>query len=57
MQRVIDDPAERRRLSIAGRARMRERHAWDKSMQRLDGIIDRCLANYSRAGAGHPPVR
>jgi sugar transferase (PEP-CTERM/EpsH1 system associated) len=41
--RVIDDPAERMRLSIAGRARMLSHHAWETSMQRLDGIIARCL--------------
>lgn len=42
--RVLADPAERRRLALAGRARMRSHHAWDRSMQRLDGIIERCLA-------------
>ena len=41
--RIIDDPAERRRLSIAGRERMLSHHDWEKSMQRLDGIIARCL--------------
>jgi glycosyltransferase involved in cell wall biosynthesis len=43
--RILDDPVERQRLSRAGRARMLSHHAWDKSMRRLDGIIDRCLAN------------
>ena len=43
--RILDDPAERQRLSRAGRARMLSHHAWDKSMRRLDGIIERCLAN------------
>ena len=42
--RIIDDPVERRRLSAAGRARMLTHHAWERSMQRMDGIIDRCLA-------------
>jgi sugar transferase (PEP-CTERM/EpsH1 system associated) len=42
--RVIQSPAERRRLSVAGRQRMLSHHDWDKSMQRLDGIMDRCLA-------------
>ena len=46
--RILDDPAERRRLSKAGRARMLSHHAWDKSMQRLDGIIERCLAGRPR---------
>ena len=31
--RILDDPAERQRLSRAGRARMLSHHAWDKSMQ------------------------
>ncbi len=40
--RIVEDPAERRRLSIAGRERMLSHHAWERSMQRLDGIIERC---------------
>jgi len=46
--RILDDPAERQRLSRAGRARMLSHHAWDKSMQRLDDIIERCLGNRGR---------
>jgi len=42
--KVLANPGERRRLSLAGRARMLSHHAWEKSMQRLDGIIARCLA-------------
>ncbi|MGH8800479.1 MAG: glycosyltransferase family protein, partial [Casimicrobiaceae bacterium] len=42
--RILDDPLERERLAHAGRARMLSHHAWDKSMQRLDAIIERCLA-------------
>ena len=49
--RVLDDPGERRRLAEAGRARMLSHHAWDHSMQRLDGIIERCLSGHSRHGA------
>ena len=45
--RVLSDPAERQRLARAGRARMLSHHAWDRSMQRLDGIIDRCLARHA----------
>jgi hypothetical protein len=41
---LIDDSTARRRLALAGRARMLSHHSWDKSMQRLDGIIDRCLS-------------
>ena len=42
--RIMDDRDERRRLSVAGRERMLSHHAWDKSMQRLDRIVDRCLS-------------
>jgi sugar transferase (PEP-CTERM/EpsH1 system associated) len=46
--RILDDGSERQRLSRAGRARMLSHHSWEKSMQRLDGIIERCLANQPR---------
>jgi sugar transferase (PEP-CTERM/EpsH1 system associated) len=49
--RLLDDSEERRRLSYAGRARMLSHHAWDHSMQRLDGIIDRCLAAFAQQRA------
>lgn len=45
IERVATDPAERRRLAAAGRARMLSHHAWDMSMRRLDVIIDRCIAS------------
>lgn len=41
--RVTQNPAERDRLALAGRERMLSHHAWPKSMQRLDGIIEGCL--------------
>ena len=41
---VLEDPNERARLARAGRARMKSHHDWSRSMERLDGIIDRCLA-------------
>jgi glycosyltransferase involved in cell wall biosynthesis len=44
--RILDLPAERRRLSVVGRERMLSHHAWDRSMQRLDRIIDRCLNSW-----------
>ena len=47
--RIADNPAERQRLAVAGRERMLSHHAWPRSMQRLDGIIDRCLR--TRAGS------
>jgi len=47
--RTLGDPAERRRLAAAGRERMLSHHAWDRSMQRLDRIIDRCLNSWRDA--------
>ena len=44
--RVVADPAERQRLSVAGRERMLSHHAWPKSMARLDTIVERCLQNF-----------
>jgi len=44
---VIENPAERQRLSVAGRERMLSHHAWERSMQRLDGIIERCRSSVS----------
>jgi sugar transferase (PEP-CTERM/EpsH1 system associated) len=40
---ILDHPAQRQRLSAAGRERMLSNHSWRGSMQRLDRIIDRCL--------------
>jgi sugar transferase (PEP-CTERM/EpsH1 system associated) len=39
---ILADPALRARLSAAGRERMLSHHAWPRSMQRLDAIIERC---------------
>jgi sugar transferase (PEP-CTERM/EpsH1 system associated) len=49
--RVTGDPAERRRLAQSGRERMLSHHDWARSMQRLDAIIESCLA---RRAARHP---
>jgi sugar transferase (PEP-CTERM/EpsH1 system associated) len=48
ISRLLDDPAERARLARAGRERMLSHHSWDKSMHRLDGIIDSCLSGVRR---------
>jgi sugar transferase (PEP-CTERM/EpsH1 system associated) len=47
--RILGDPAERKRLAGAGRERMLSHHAWERSMQRLDRIIDRCLSSWRDA--------
>jgi sugar transferase (PEP-CTERM/EpsH1 system associated) len=46
--RILDDPAERRRLSAAGRSRMLTHHAWAASMRRLDAIIERGVRQRER---------
>lgn len=46
IERIVGDPLERRRLAEAGRARVLSHHAWSPSMQRLDGIIDRCRGRF-----------
>lgn len=45
--RIAEDPAERARLATAGRERMLSHHAWPRSMQRLDAIIDRCVRSHA----------
>jgi polysaccharide biosynthesis protein PslH len=44
---IIEQPAERVRLAAAGRDRMLSHHAWPRSMQRLDRMIENCLRNAS----------
>jgi sugar transferase (PEP-CTERM/EpsH1 system associated) len=44
--RVLEQPQERLRLSQGGRARMLSNHDWDKSMRRLDQIIERCISAF-----------
>ena len=46
--RVIENPAERQRLSVAGRARMLSHHAWPRSMQRLDQMIESCVDAFAQ---------
>ena len=43
---IIDNPGERDRLAVSGRERMLSHHAWPKSMQRLNKIIDRGIQNF-----------
>jgi sugar transferase (PEP-CTERM/EpsH1 system associated) len=49
--RITGEPVERRRLAQSGRERMLSHHDWARSMQRLDAIIESCLA---RRAARHP---
>jgi hypothetical protein len=52
--RVLDNPVERRRLSIAGRERVLATHAWPNSMQRLDALMERCLRGTRPVGQALP---
>jgi sugar transferase (PEP-CTERM/EpsH1 system associated) len=54
IERIAGDPAERARLAAAGRARMLSHHAWERSMRRLDAIIDRCLGSVVPQPQLHP---
>jgi sugar transferase (PEP-CTERM/EpsH1 system associated) len=45
--RIAENPDERRRLAVAGRQRVLSHHAWPRSMQRLDGIIQRCRDSFA----------
>ena len=49
--RIVEQPELRARLATDGRARMLSHHAWPRSMQRLDSIIERCLAARRRSVA------
>ena len=46
--RIVENPAERERLAQSGRDRMLSHHAWPRSMQRLDGIIERCVSGHAQ---------
>lgn len=46
--RIVNDPAERERLSRAGRARMLSNHDWESSMRRLDAVIERGIALHAQ---------
>ncbi len=55
--RVLSDRDERARLSRAGRARVLSHHTWSSSMQRMDNIIERCLASRSPDRELQPQAR
>jgi glycosyltransferase involved in cell wall biosynthesis len=44
--RILDDKRLRHRLGAAGRARMLSHHAWSNSLQRVDAMIERCIASH-----------
>ncbi|NDP38742.1 MAG: TIGR03087 family PEP-CTERM/XrtA system glycosyltransferase [Rhodoferax sp.] len=49
IMKIVESPAERNRLAVAGRQRMLSHHAWPRSMERLDGLIDRGIKNFSKS--------
>ena len=57
VQKILDDPRERMRLSRAGRERILSNHAWEKSMRRLDALIEGCLVRFhGSATAAREPM-
>ena len=52
--RILDNPTERARLALAGRARVLSNHAWPSSMKRLDAIIERCIGSFATASNPYP---
>lgn len=44
--RIVENPVERARLARDGRDRMLSHHAWPRSMERLDAIIERCRRRF-----------
>lgn len=54
--RLLDDPADRRRLAEAGRARVLSHHDWEASMTRMDAIIERCLTLHDATATAGAPV-
>lgn len=49
---LLERPQERLHFATAGRARMLSHHSWDRSMERLDAIVARCIAEHGRRMPG-----
>jgi sugar transferase (PEP-CTERM/EpsH1 system associated) len=45
---LMDDSSRRSEIAAAARERVLSHHAWDKSMRRLDAIIERCMREFGR---------
>jgi sugar transferase (PEP-CTERM/EpsH1 system associated) len=50
--RLLEQPAERARLSAAARERVLSHQTWQRSMQRFDEIVGRCLSAWRSARGG-----
>lgn len=46
IEALLDSPLRRDQFARAGRARVLSHHAWPQTMQRLDGLIDRCVSSF-----------
>ncbi len=55
--RLMDDTAERKRFSEAGRARMLSHHDWGGSMKRLDKIIEETMELFAAEHARSQEMR
>jgi len=49
--RLAENPVLRQHFAEIGRARMLSNHAWSASMQRLDAIVEHCVATPPRFAA------
>lgn len=49
--RLLQDPDARRRFAEAGRARVLTHHDWNRSMEKLDGIIERTMDRFHQRRA------
>ncbi|HFD11263.1 MAG TPA: TIGR03087 family PEP-CTERM/XrtA system glycosyltransferase [Crenotrichaceae bacterium] len=45
---LLENPVQRQQFSEAGRDLIGNDYTWEKAMQRVDSIINRCLVNHSR---------
>jgi polysaccharide biosynthesis protein PslH len=52
--RLLDDPAERRRLAVAGRAHVERHFSWPSSVAKVEAAIDRAMG--IQPAAGHATV-
>ncbi len=50
--RLLNDPEERNRISVAGRQRVLTCHSWEASMEKLDGLIATCLSQTQQRKSG-----
>ena len=47
--KLLDDPVQRADLAMRARERVLSHHSWLSSLRRMDGYLEQCLSNRSRA--------